>query len=304
MLDLHRLRLLHELHARGTIAAVADALQFTPVGGVPAARGARARGRRAAAGARRARGSADRRRDRPRGSRRGAAGARRARQADLAAAAGRVPGGAASPRSSRWRSGSPCPRCGRSRARRPSLRCELIEAEPEQSLPALVLGDVDLVLADEWQHQPHARPAGVDREDLRRDPVHLVLPEDHPAARRRRRAVPLAELAGEAWTTGHPGTGWEEIDAAGPAASSGGSTPTSATARTTASPAWRWSPTGQAVTLLPELVGPGAHPGVAVQSDRRGLRAPHDLHGDPRRGRRAALRPGAARGRARRRHRP
>src|SRR5918998_3277845 len=30
LLDLHRLRLLHELHARGTIAAVAEALQFTP----------------------------------------------------------------------------------------------------------------------------------------------------------------------------------------------------------------------------------------------------------------------------------
>ena len=30
MLDLHRLRLLHELNARGTIAAVADALRFTP----------------------------------------------------------------------------------------------------------------------------------------------------------------------------------------------------------------------------------------------------------------------------------
>ena len=30
MLDLGRLRLLHELHARGTIAAVADALRFTP----------------------------------------------------------------------------------------------------------------------------------------------------------------------------------------------------------------------------------------------------------------------------------
>ena len=30
MLDLRRLRLLRELHARGTIAAVADALQFTP----------------------------------------------------------------------------------------------------------------------------------------------------------------------------------------------------------------------------------------------------------------------------------
>ena len=30
MLELRRLRLLNELHARGTIAAVADALQFTP----------------------------------------------------------------------------------------------------------------------------------------------------------------------------------------------------------------------------------------------------------------------------------
>src|SRR6186997_2778954 len=30
MLDLRRLRLLSELHQRGTIAAVADALQFTP----------------------------------------------------------------------------------------------------------------------------------------------------------------------------------------------------------------------------------------------------------------------------------
>jgi DNA-binding transcriptional LysR family regulator len=30
MLDLHRLRLLRELHERGTIAAVAEALQFTP----------------------------------------------------------------------------------------------------------------------------------------------------------------------------------------------------------------------------------------------------------------------------------
>ena len=30
MLDLHRLRMLHELHARGTIAAVAAALRYTP----------------------------------------------------------------------------------------------------------------------------------------------------------------------------------------------------------------------------------------------------------------------------------
>jgi hypothetical protein len=38
-----------------------------------------------------------------------------------------------------------------------------------------------------------------------------VLPEDHPAARGRGHAVPLAELAGEAWTTGHAGTAWEQM---------------------------------------------------------------------------------------------
>ena len=45
----------------------------------------------------------------------------------------------------------------------PRLRCEVVEAEPEQSLPALALGDLDLVLGDEWQHQPWRLPAGLER---------------------------------------------------------------------------------------------------------------------------------------------
>ena len=93
----------------------------------------------------------------------------------------------------------------------PRLRCELIEAEPEQALPALALGDVDLVLGDEWQHQPWRLPAGLERHELLEDPVHVVLAAGHPAARRHAGAVPLAELAGEAWTTGHAGMGWEEM---------------------------------------------------------------------------------------------
>src|SRR5215216_973091 len=44
----------------------------------------------------------------------------------------------------------------------PQLRCELVEAEPEQALPALALGDVDLVLGDEWEDQPLRLPGGVD----------------------------------------------------------------------------------------------------------------------------------------------
>src|ERR671917_2394257 len=55
----------------------------------------------------------------------------------------------------------------------PRLRCELVQAEPEHALPALALGDVDVVLGDEWQHQPLRMPAGVEREDLFEDPGRL-----------------------------------------------------------------------------------------------------------------------------------
>ena len=41
--------------------------------------------------------------------------------------------------------------------------------------------------------------------------MYVVLPAGHPAARRHRDAVPLAELAGEAWASGHAGMGWEEM---------------------------------------------------------------------------------------------
>src|SRR3954468_4538589 len=56
----------------------------------------------------------------------------------------------------------------------PQLRCELIEAEPEDGLPALALGDVDIVLADEWHYQPRGLPPGCERHDLLRDRVNVV----------------------------------------------------------------------------------------------------------------------------------
>src|SRR5215208_3777414 len=91
----------------------------------------------------------------------------------------------------------------------PRLRCELVEAEPEQAIPALALGDIDVVLADEWQHQPRALPPGLQRHELVSDPVNVVLPERHPALERHTGAVPLAELADEPWASGHPAMGWE-----------------------------------------------------------------------------------------------
>jgi DNA-binding transcriptional LysR family regulator len=211
MLDLRRLRLLHELHERGTIAAVADALQFTPSAvsqqlavleresGVPLLERA-GRGVRLTDAALVLAGHAKALLERA-----------ELAEAELAAAAGNVAGRGriASFQSVAMLLAAPAMEALARDA--PGLRCELVEAEPEQSLPALALGDLDLVLADEWQHQPRPRPPGVDRQDLHRDPVHLVLARDHPAALRHDHAVPLAELSGVPWVTGHPGTGWEEI---------------------------------------------------------------------------------------------
>jgi DNA-binding transcriptional LysR family regulator len=260
MLDLRRLRLLHELNERGTIAAVADALQFTPSAvsqqlgvlereaGVallePAGRGVRLTDA-ALVLARHARVLLDR---------------ADVAESELAAAAGDVAGRAriASFQSAALLLAAPAMEALARDA--PRLQCELVEAEPEESLPALALGDVDLVLADEWQGQPRARPAGVDRHDLHADAVRLLLSKDHPAARRHERAVPLAELAGDVWTAGHPGTGWEEM-VERTCRRLGGFDPDIRHRANDSVVCARVIAHGLAVTLLPDLA-PGDHPDV------------------------------------------
>jgi DNA-binding transcriptional LysR family regulator len=211
MLDLRRLRLLRELRERGTIAAVADALQFTPsavsqqLATLEREAGVRllehvGRGVRLTDAALVLVDHAEDMLER-------AALA----EADLAAAAGTVAGRGRIAGFESVLLRLALPAMDSLAREAPRLRCELVEAEPEQALPALALGDVDLVLGDEWEHQPVKLPEGVERHDLFPDPVNLLLPARHPAARRHDGAVPLAELAGEVWTTGHAGMGWDEM---------------------------------------------------------------------------------------------
>ena len=268
MLDLRRLRLLRELRERGTIAAVADALQFTPSAvsqqlavlereaGVPLLERA-GRGVRLTDAALVLVGHADALLDRA-----------EIAEAELAAASGDVAGRGriAAFQSVALRVAVPVMRDLAIEA--PGLRCELVESEPEDSLPALALGDLDLVLADEWQHQPLPRPAGVDRHDLHRDPVHLILPEGHPIAARHPRTVPLAELAGEPWATGH-GTAWEQITER-TCRQLGGFDPDIRHRVNDSVLSLALVGHGRAVTLLPDLVAPEAHPGVVKRAIAEG----------------------------------
>jgi len=269
MLNLGRLRLLRELNERGTIAAVADALQFTPSAvsqqlaileretGVRLLERA-GRGVRLTDPALMLVDHAD-------------ALLQRAvlAEADLAAAAGTVAGRGrvAGFQSIAVRVALPaietlardCPR----------LRCELIEAEPEQALPALALGDLDLVLGDEWPHQPWQLPHTLVAHELFQDPVGLVLPANHPAAQRHQDAVPLAELAGEVWSTGHAGMAWEQMTQR-TCREHGGFDPNIRHRTNDATVSLALAARGLAVTMLPDLPIPDGYPGIARRAVAEG----------------------------------
>src|SRR4051812_44296679 len=255
MLHLGLLRLLRELNERRTIAAVADALQFTPSAvsqqlamlereaGVPLLAKA-GRGVRLTDAARVLLDHAE------------ALLARAAlAEADLAAASGAVAGRARIAGFESVALRLALPAMGRLALRAPRLRCEFVEGEPEQALPALALGDVDLVIGDEWEHQPHRLPPGIESRELLRDPVRLVLPAGRPP-------VPLAALADERWVTGPAGLGWDEMTAR-LCRDLGGFEPDIAHRTNDATIATALVARGLAVTLLPDLAL-ALYGGVAV----------------------------------------
>src|SRR6185312_1842026 len=159
MLELRRLRLLRELHARGTIAAVADALQFTPSAvsqqlalleretGVRLLEKA-GRGLRLTDPALVLVAHAEALLERT-----------ALAESDLAAAAGTVAGRGRIAGFESVALHLALPAMQALARDAPRLRCELVDAEPEQALPALALGDIDLVLGDEWPHHPVTLPA-------------------------------------------------------------------------------------------------------------------------------------------------
>jgi DNA-binding transcriptional LysR family regulator len=59
----------------------------------------------------------------------------------------------------------------------PGLRVELVQAEPEVAVPALLAGLVDLVIAEEYPGVQHWIPAETHREGLGVDPLYVVLDE-------------------------------------------------------------------------------------------------------------------------------
>ena len=87
--------------------------------------------------------------------------------------------------------------------RHPDVRVRTTELEPEQSLPALRLGDVDLAVSHEDVSRPAPPDARLERVDLLEDPLRVVLPPGHPADAD---AVALARLRDARWVATPRGT--------------------------------------------------------------------------------------------------
>jgi DNA-binding transcriptional LysR family regulator len=208
MLDLKRLRLLHELHRRGTVGAVADALSYSPstvsqqlhtlqreAGTTlfePAGRNLRLTDAALVLVAH----AED------------LLAAAELAEADLAAAAAGAVAGIV--RVGSFQTASLhllLPAMVALRDRHPGVEVRLIEAEPAPALDALRSRQLDLVLSDEWSGEPRPRLPGLDREDLFAEPVQIALAADRAPDG----PVDLATLEDAAWATGEEGGSLEAL---------------------------------------------------------------------------------------------
>ncbi|KAB2350905.1 LysR family transcriptional regulator [Actinomadura rudentiformis] len=260
MMDLQRLRLLNELRSRRTIAAVADALSYSPstvshqlselqreVGVTLFERdGRRLRLTEAAHVLARH------------------ADVLLARvelaEAEVAATAGAVTGVV---RIVAFQTAAflLAPALADLAARHPGLRIETVMSEPDEALEALERRGCDLAICDEYEAVPRRRPAGFAFEELHVERVKLVVPRDHRVAGGT--PVRIRDLESEVWAGGAPteSHGRLIIEVC---RKHGGFTPDRRHQTCDVLALLALVSAGQAVTLLPELARPERDPAVAV----------------------------------------
>lgn len=85
----------------------------------------------------------------------------------------------------------------------PRLRVTMVDLEPEESLPALKTGQLDLVVTYHWDVLPDIEDAGIEREQLLVEPTYLALPKSHPSAGG---PVRLKDFADAQWIVGRDST--------------------------------------------------------------------------------------------------
>jgi len=254
MLELRRLRLLHELSLRGTLAAVAEALSYSPstVSQQLAQLEKDAGVALLAPDGRRVRLTAQ-------GELLAAYAARvlEGEESIRAQLAADVPGGTVV-RIAIMQTAAHgiLPAALSLLARRePELRVEVVETPPEEGLFELAARRFDLVVAEQYPGHTRAHREGVVRHPIGSDPIRLALP-------RADRARALADLAGRAWVLEPEGTAARQWAVQQCRAAGFEPDVRFETADLTAHVALVSA--GHAVGVLPDLVWAGATPSVRL----------------------------------------
>ena len=209
MLDVRRLRLLRELAARRTVTAVAEALSYTPSAvsqqltalerdaGVQLLEKV-GRGVQLTEAGRRLVVHADL-----------VIAQLEEAEADLAHTSGRVAGRVRLATFQTAAHALVIPALEPLEQRYPDLECELVQAEAETGLPSLRLGDVDMVIAEEYDHAPRPLDPALEHIPLCRDALLFAVPVGHRAGAKE--AISFADLRGEEWAGGELDTAWNDM---------------------------------------------------------------------------------------------
>ena len=92
--------------------------------------------------------------------------------------------------------------------RHPSAEVLLSELEPEAALPALKLGEADVAVIHEYDFSPRGDDPSVELTPLAEDEIRIAVPARHPAAGAK---VALSALADERWVAGYVDTACHRV---------------------------------------------------------------------------------------------
>ncbi len=100
------------------------------------------------------------------------------------------------------------PALARLKAAYPRLQLRMIDLEPEEGIPLLRIGELDILLTYEFEMLPPRLDPGLERVPLLSEPMAIALPVSHPLAAG---PVRIADLRDDAWIVGRDGSPFLEV---------------------------------------------------------------------------------------------
>ena len=100
------------------------------------------------------------------------------------------------------------PALARINAAYPRLQLSMVDLEPEDGIPLLRIGELDILLTYEFEMLPPREQPGLERVPLMSEPMAIAMPVAHPLAAG---TVRVADLGGEQWIVGRDGSSFLEV---------------------------------------------------------------------------------------------